>query len=90
VQYALADLMCLGRTRKLVGSNWSSFSEAAGRLGGVSVYLSGVHFGRGSAPGRLGSAVSGVRNAFRYAWAKIDPFHRCKTANGLDERRRIV
>jgi hypothetical protein len=46
VQYALADLMCLGRTRKLVGSNWSSFTEVAGRLGGVSVYRSGVHFAK--------------------------------------------
>lgn len=46
VQYALADLMCLGRTRKILGSNWSSFSEAAARLTGGPLYMSGVHFGR--------------------------------------------
>eukprot|EP00178_Gracilaria_changii_P016219 TRINITY_DN45_c0_g1_i1.p1 TRINITY_DN45_c0_g1~~TRINITY_DN45_c0_g1_i1.p1 ORF type:complete len:558 (-),score=64.21 TRINITY_DN45_c0_g1_i1:3159-4832(-) len=46
VKYAMADLICLARTRKIYGSNWSSFSEAAGRLGGKNVYLSGRHFGR--------------------------------------------
>ncbi|PXF45642.1 hypothetical protein BWQ96_04546 [Gracilariopsis chorda] len=46
VKFAMADLMCLARTRKIYGSNWSSFSEAAGRLGNKSVYLSGYHFGR--------------------------------------------
>ncbi|KAI0567742.1 hypothetical protein FGB62_1g125 [Gracilaria domingensis] len=46
VKYAMADLICLATTRKIYGSNWSSFSEAAGRLGGKNVYLSGYNFGR--------------------------------------------
>jgi len=32
VQYALADLLLLARCRHLLGSNWSSFTEAALRL----------------------------------------------------------
>ncbi|OSX68279.1 hypothetical protein BU14_3092s0001, partial [Porphyra umbilicalis] len=33
VRHALVDLLCLARTRELLGSNWSSFTEAAVRLG---------------------------------------------------------
>lgn len=46
VVYAMADLLCLSRTRKIFGSNWSSFTEAAARLGNKKVYLSGVDFGK--------------------------------------------
>lgn len=46
VRYAFADLLCLARTKRLYGSNWSSFTEAAARLGGLRPILSGVHFGR--------------------------------------------
>lgn len=46
VLYAMADLLCLSRTRKIYGSNWSSFTEAAARLGNKRVYLSGVDFGK--------------------------------------------
>jgi hypothetical protein len=46
VQYALADMMCLGRTRKIIGSNWSSFSEVSGRLSGAPLFLSGISFGK--------------------------------------------
>lgn len=42
---ALADLLCLARTRVVLGSMWSSFSEAAGRLGAAEVRLAGVDFG---------------------------------------------
>lgn len=45
VYFAMADLMCLSRTRKIYGSNWSSFTEAAARLGNRKVLLSGKHFG---------------------------------------------
>lgn len=41
---ALIDLYCLSRTRMIYGSNWSSFSEVAARLGNREVKLSGVHF----------------------------------------------
>ncbi|CAN8067899.1 unnamed protein product [Agarophyton chilense] len=44
VRFALADLLCLGRTRALLGSNWSSFTEAASRLGGRKPRLAGVDF----------------------------------------------
>eukprot|EP00168_Porphyra_purpurea_P016614 TRINITY_DN5440_c0_g1_i1.p1 TRINITY_DN5440_c0_g1~~TRINITY_DN5440_c0_g1_i1.p1 ORF type:complete len:254 (-),score=91.48 TRINITY_DN5440_c0_g1_i1:83-844(-) len=46
VQLALADLLALSRTRLLLGSHWSSFSEAAGRLGNKRLLLAGLHFGR--------------------------------------------
>lgn len=46
VRYAMADLLCLSRTRRIYGSNWSSFSEAAGRLGNKRIFLSGRHFGK--------------------------------------------
>lgn len=45
VVYALADMISLSKTSVIYGSNWSSFTEAAGRLGNMTVYLSGVHFG---------------------------------------------
>ncbi len=41
---ALIDLYCLSKTIKIYGSNWSSFSEVASRLGNKEVKLSGVHF----------------------------------------------
>lgn len=43
---ALIDLYCLSRTKMIYGSNWSSFSEVASRLGNKEVRLSGVHFGK--------------------------------------------
>lgn len=48
MRYALVDMLALARTRVLLGSNWSSFTEMAGRLApsGQVVRLSGVHFGR--------------------------------------------
>eukprot|EP00177_Eucheuma_denticulatum_P002064 GFKZ01003692.1.p1 GENE.GFKZ01003692.1~~GFKZ01003692.1.p1 ORF type:complete len:578 (-),score=52.01 GFKZ01003692.1:632-2365(-) len=45
VYFAMADLMCLSKTRTIYGSNWSSFTEAAARLGNKKVLLSGRHFG---------------------------------------------
>ncbi len=46
VQYALADLLALARCSRIYGSNWSSFTEAAGRLANRKPWLSGVHFGK--------------------------------------------
>lgn len=47
VLYAMADLLCLSKTKGIFGSYWSSFSEAAGRLsGGKSLVLSGRDFGK--------------------------------------------
>lgn len=41
---ALIDLYCLSNTKMIYGSNWSSFSEVASRIGKKEVKLSGVHF----------------------------------------------
>jgi hypothetical protein len=35
IREAVVDLMCLARTRRLLGSYWSSFSDTAARLGGI-------------------------------------------------------
>lgn len=43
---ALADILLLSRVPTLLGSHWSSFSEAAVRFSGrIKVLLAGVHFG---------------------------------------------
>lgn len=48
VRLALADIILLSRVRTLLGSHWSSFTEAAVRLNKrvPSVHLAGIHFGR--------------------------------------------
>ncbi len=44
---ALADILLLSRTRVLLGSHWSSFSEGAVRMSGrIKVHFAGLHFGR--------------------------------------------
>lgn len=93
VQYALADLMCLARTRKIIGSNWSSFSEAAGRLNGGPLYLSGVHFGRApEAPKALGFFARLTQWSFAVVSSKgssfTDPFYKCKSQPIARARRR--
>lgn len=45
VRYALADLYALSKCKELYGSNWSSFTEAAERIGGVKAKLAGQDFG---------------------------------------------
>ncbi|MBN2432225.1 MAG: hypothetical protein JXQ27_12165 [Acidobacteria bacterium] len=35
IREAVVDLLCLARTRRLLGSYWSSFSDTAARLGGI-------------------------------------------------------
>eukprot|EP00737_Agarophyton_chilense_P002648 gb/GEZJ01003033.1/.p1 GENE.gb/GEZJ01003033.1/~~gb/GEZJ01003033.1/.p1 ORF type:complete len:763 (-),score=107.53 gb/GEZJ01003033.1/:408-2696(-) len=45
VKFALADLYSLSKCKALYGSNWSSFTEAAERLGGVKAQLAGQDFG---------------------------------------------
>lgn len=44
-QYAMADLLVLAKTKVLLGSTWSSFTEAAMRLGGPKALLAGTDFG---------------------------------------------
>lgn len=46
VRYALVDILCLAKTRSLLGSNWSSFTEAAERIGGKKALLAGEHFAK--------------------------------------------
>lgn len=45
VRYALADLYALSKVKDLYGSNWSSFTEAAERIGGIKAKLAGQDFG---------------------------------------------
>ena len=45
VKYALADVYALSKVKTLYGSNWSSFTEAAERLGGIKAKLAGQDFG---------------------------------------------
>mmetsp|Transcript_5127 Transcript_5127/g.15341 ORF Transcript_5127/g.15341 Transcript_5127/m.15341 type:complete len:688 (-) Transcript_5127:1761-3824(-) len=45
-KYALADLYLLSKGRVVLGSNWSSFTEAAQRLGGLKGMLSGRDFAK--------------------------------------------
>lgn len=40
-QFAMADLLVLARTKVLLGSTWSSFTEAAMRLGGPKALMAG-------------------------------------------------
>lgn len=42
---AMADLLVLSKTKVLLGSTWSSFTEAAMRLGGPKALLAGTDFG---------------------------------------------
>jgi len=44
IKYALADLYLLARGKYILGSNWSSFTEAAQRLGGLQGFLAGRDF----------------------------------------------
>lgn len=44
VRFALVDVICLSRTKELIGSNWSSFTEAASRFGGKKARLAGKDF----------------------------------------------
>lgn len=45
VKYAVIDMYALSRTRELLGSNWSSYTEMAERLGGLKAKLAGQDFG---------------------------------------------
>lgn len=45
-QFALIDMVLLSRTKYILGSYWSSFTELAQRLGNISVQYSGVDFGK--------------------------------------------
>lgn len=44
VRFALVDIICLSKTKELIGSNWSSFTEAASRFGGKKARLAGQDF----------------------------------------------
>jgi len=44
IQLAFADALCLARTKRLLGSNWSSFTELAQRLGAGKAELAGKDF----------------------------------------------
>jgi hypothetical protein len=45
IQYALADLILLSKSRLILGSYFSSFSQMASRLGGTDIRYSGFDFG---------------------------------------------
>lgn len=44
LKYAVADLFVLAQTNPLLGSTWSSFTEAAMRLGGPKALMAGTLF----------------------------------------------
>lgn len=44
-QYAMADVLVLSKTRMLLGSTWSSFTEAVMRMGGPKALMAGTDFG---------------------------------------------
>ncbi len=46
VKYAMIDVYALSKTRRLLGSNWSSYTELAERLGGLKAELAGQDFGK--------------------------------------------
>mmetsp|Transcript_9185 Transcript_9185/g.18685 ORF Transcript_9185/g.18685 Transcript_9185/m.18685 type:complete len:753 (-) Transcript_9185:435-2693(-) len=46
LKYALVDMICLAKTKVLLGSNWSSFTEAVQRMGGKNTLLAGVDFAK--------------------------------------------
>jgi len=43
-KFALIDIMLLSKTKRMLGSNWSSFSEIANRIGGMPYEKSGIDF----------------------------------------------
>lgn len=45
VKYAVIDMYALSRTKQLLGSNWSSYTELVERLGGLKARLAGQDFG---------------------------------------------
>ena len=44
VQNALVDLILLSKTKEILGSNWSTFTEIANRLGGKKIRFAGKDF----------------------------------------------
>ncbi|AYV86000.1 MAG: glycosyltransferase, partial [Solivirus sp.] len=46
IKSAVIDLMLLSKTKYIMGSNWSSFTEIAHRLSGTTLLMAGVHFGK--------------------------------------------
>lgn len=54
VKYAVIDMYALSKTKKLLGSNWSSYTEMAERLGGLKARLAGRDFGRTKAEAKEG------------------------------------
>ncbi len=44
IQTALIDMLLLSKTKVIWGSNWSSFTEIAHRIGGQQLRLAGVDF----------------------------------------------
>jgi hypothetical protein len=67
LQVALADMIVLSRTRNILGSPWSSFTEVAQRFGGAIVRLAGVDFGsdRSDKGGELPPAVDSMLSRIR-------------------------
>lgn len=46
VKFAMIDVYALSKTKRLLGSNWSSYTELAERLGGLKAELAGQDFGQ--------------------------------------------
>lgn len=78
---ALADLLCLSKTQTVLGSMWSSFSEAGARLGGGEVRLAGIDFGSD-----VGESVEEIGRKYGSSVAKVVE----RIRNKRRERRQAV
>lgn len=65
VRFAFADMLALARCGRLYGSNWSSFTEAAGRLANRRPWLSGIHFGKRHGRPHHPLSISRILHAWR-------------------------
>jgi hypothetical protein len=66
LQIALADMILLSKTRLLLGSPWSSFTEVAQRFGGKKTHIAGIDFGREAGPSKQsGPAVASMLKRVR-------------------------
>lgn len=81
VVFAMADLLCLAKTRRLYGSNWSSFSEVAGRLSNRRLFLSGRDFGKPRRLPKFLRVLSSLPNMSRKWWLGLfHPYSACNQA----------
>lgn len=78
VIFAFADLISLSRTRRIYGSNWSSFSEVVGMLSSKKMVLSGRDFGRQHKPKPFTQIINRLAIFGLRLWLRVRyPFFQC-------------